>query len=119
MLLIWLVLSFATYRVTRFFLDDSLIDNQRVWFHKKVLKYWAVDFDGSVVPDPQAQIEGHPVSTWRMKIWELTTCPYCFSVWVAFGAVVLASLTWSAPQPFWLWLATAALSVALYRKIEE
>lgn len=65
------VLALANYRVTRFLIADSLIDEPRV----AVLRWFAA---------------GGPL---RHKLYELATCPYCLSVWT--GTAIFL-LTWAA-----------------------
>ena len=108
-MLIWIiVLSLVTYRVTRFLIEDSLIDGQRKWLKRKI-----VGNDYGIVIQAQTP-------AWRAKLLELSECPYCISVWVALGSVISARLAGpGVPQPFWVWLATAGGSMYLWQHIED
>lgn len=94
-----IVLSLVTYRVTRFFILDSLIEVTRdrvyVW------------------------LETHP-NRFTMKLIELIRCPYCMTIWVAAGAVVIIDVftDQSVPMPVFAWLAVAAASLVWWRIID-
>lgn len=118
LLTVLVVLSLGAYRVTRFIVDDGLWKAQREWLLRRILRKWQVDFDGEVVPDPQAEADGL-IAAWRLKLHELLTCPYCMSVWVSAGMVAVASVTWSVPAPFWTWLGVCGAAIGLYMKIEH
>lgn len=91
------VLSLVTYRVTRFFLSDSLLEEPRVRFHN-----WLLAKPGML----------------RTKVYELATCPFCFSVWVAAGATAVADAYTSIPLPVYVWLAACSGSLVIWRWIE-
>ena len=97
-----LLLSLVAFRVTRFILEDSLIEEPREWLRRKLIGIPK----GINVPMP----------VWRRKLLEIIECPWCMTVWVSAGTVGLASVTWDAPRPplFWEWLAVCAGSVILY-----
>jgi hypothetical protein len=97
-LLTVIALSLAVYRITRFVIDDTLIEEPRDWLRKKL-------------------VEGKS-TTVRTKILDLMECPYCVSVWVAAGAVLLASWTWTVPEPFWSWLAVCGGAMIVWRIVE-
>lgn len=94
--------ALATWRVTRFWLKDSLIEGIRMglegWLAKRVTKL-----------------------RYR-KALELITCPWCISVWVSAGFTALwrwqegSGVGW-----FWtgvLWLATAGGAMACWQTWE-
>lgn len=94
-----ILLSLVCYRVCRFVIRDTLIDELRVKFGDWVLG---------------------PVSvTWRDKVYDLFHCPYCLSIWVAAGTVAVADQFTSVPMPVFFWLATAGASMAWWRLIES
>lgn len=101
MLTIIVVLSLVTYRVTRFFLSDTLLEGIRLKFHGLLL-------------DPRKREPG----LLRMKLYELTMCPFCFSVWVAAGATAVADAYTSIPLPVFVWLAACSGSLIVWRWIE-
>lgn len=101
-LILIVVLGLVTYRVTRFLIADTLIAQPR----RKLLD-WIAPQVGPMPPK------------WRIKIWELLTCPYCLSIWVAGGAVGLTAIWRDIPMPVWTWLATAGMCMAWYAFIED
>lgn len=91
-MILLVVLALACYRVTRFIIDDTLIDRQRDWVFRRTA--------------------GHP------KIHELLDCPYCVSIWVAAGMVAGADLVTSVPLPLLTWLATSGGALVAWKFIE-
>lgn len=73
----------AVYRLTRLAQMDDILEGPR----------WKV----------QRRLVDHP------KLLELTTCPWCLSVWIAFGVVFLRRV---APR-FWNPIATALAASAV------
>lgn len=96
-------LSLATWRVTRFWLKDSLPEDIRMalegWLSRRVTKL-----------------------RYR-KALELITCPWCISVWIAGGFTALwrwqegSGVGWFPTGV--LWLATAAGAMACWRQWED
>lgn len=94
------LLSLACYRVTRFIVSDTIIDGFRIWLHTVIL--------------------GKKPKTWREKLQELISCPFCISVWIAAGLVVVTDLfVDSFPLPVFQWLAIAAGALVIWRIVEE
>lgn len=110
-MLIWTVIfSLVVYRVTRFLIEDALIDRQRNWLKKKIM--------GGRIPG--VRYSENPTARWREKLHELTECPYCVSVWVALVSVGSARLAGaSVPQPFWVWLASAGGCMVAWKWVED
>lgn len=100
------VLSLVTYRVTRFALDDTLLDE------------WRWQLQGWLKGKGPTDRNGQPLVMWRRKLLSLTECPYCLSVWVAAGATAIAERYASIPLPVWTWLAVSGLAMAWWRLIE-
>lgn len=98
-------LSLVTYRITRFALDDTLLEEWR-W---KLQDWLRGGPPGTAGPPP---------SILRQKLLSLTDCPYCFSVWVAAGATALTDWRTSVQLPVWTWLATCGAAMAWWRLIE-
>lgn len=73
----WIVLAFSTYRVTRFILFDSLIEEPRTAFHN-----WLANKDNLLAN----------------KLWDLTTCSWCAGAWVAL--TIYSLYIWSNPTDF-------------------
>lgn len=74
---ILIVLCLATFRVTRFILFDSFLDEPRDAFYAKI---------------------AHREDYFSRKLFELTTCSWCFGFWVALLAYSL--YIWSNPTDF-------------------
>ena len=97
-MLLIVMLSLATYRVGRFILLDKLIDVPRIRVHGFLLG---------------------KTSWWRSKLYDLITCPYCITVWLSAGMVVVADFTMSVPSPFLTWLAVAGGCLIPWNYIED
>lgn len=82
-LLTFIILAFASYRITRFFLFDSLIAHSRE-------KYYVVLSNASMKGNRLKKLLAH-------KLLELSSCSWCLGVWVT-GAVYWSytqyGLTW-------------------------
>ena len=105
MLTVLVVLSLASYRITRFLIEDDLIETPRGWLKTKIYK-----------PNPDTL---KPASRLRIKLVDLLECPYCMSVWISAAAVALACWTWSVPQPFWSWLAVCGGAMVVWQIVED
>lgn len=62
-----LILGFVAFRVTRFFLIDSLLEEPRMLLHQKLL---------------EGNEEGVQ-SYLKLKAFELTSCTWCLGFWVS------------------------------------
>lgn len=103
-LTVLIVLSLATYRITRFFLFDTLMGSRPESGTK-----WSAKLDAFGYNE-----DGSNRSFLRGKIADLLTCPFCFSFWVASALLALWtwSLPWTAVEPQ-LWLINSFAVVAL------
>lgn len=103
----FLVLALTTYRITRFAILDTLIDEPRDAVHSWLLR---VDDDGDI-------------PMWRFKLQDLLSCPYCLSVWVAAAVVAFWSLVVRDEWLGWPFLligpAAAGASLIPYRYIDS
>jgi hypothetical protein len=117
--LLILILSLVTYRVTRFIILDSLIERWREHFYEFILDPLD-DADMDLVLTLHEDGPLHQLPWWRRKIYQLFSCPFCISVWVAGGAVALTEwLTdFDVVMPVWTWLAISALSLVVYTYID-
>ena len=98
-LVLVIVLSAVTYRISRFLLLDTLIDTPR----EKVMVW----------------LEEHPGRVWA-KMYELLDCPWCITIWIAAGVVALQVLVVEdVPVPVWTWLAVATGSLVWWRIIDD
>lgn len=78
-----LVLGFAAYRITRFFIIDSLLDGSRNKLH--------------VFLANRATKEHKLHLLWE-KLYDLTSCTWCWGFWISL--VVYAVIMWVAPWDF-------------------
>lgn len=97
MIILLILMSLVTYRITRFVIDDTLIDLFRERLHMRLL--------------------GKP-GWWRDKAYELTTCPYCLSVHVAWMTVLITMIWVSVPLPVLMWLAVSGGAMVVWRTVE-
>ena len=118
MLLTFVILSFVVYRVTRFIVLDSLIERVRERFYLWLLS--PLDpMETSEVIDVHQDEPLRKLPTWRRKLYQLFSCPFCISVWVAAGAVALhVWLVEPLPYPVWYWLGIATGGLLVYRVID-
>lgn len=98
-LIVLLVLSAVTYRVSRFIVHDSLIDAPRNkiydWLEHREHPFW-------------------------LKIHELIGCPWCITIWIAAGAVAVHHVVVEdVPVPIWTWLAVATGSLIIWEIIDD
>lgn len=94
-----IVLSAVVYRVSRFLVLDTLIDEPR----DKLL-------------DQLERRQGLVYS----KLFDLIGCPFCISVWVAAGAVAVHHYAVDdVPVPIWTWLAVATGSLVFWAVIDD
>jgi hypothetical protein len=100
MIEIVVILGLVVYRVTRFFLKDSMIEEPRTWFY------------GKLVGDMEKQ------SWWRDKLYELLDCPYCFSVWVSAGGTIVMMQFRSVPLPVYVWLCGSTVALVIWHFLE-
>lgn len=91
--------SLTVYRVVRFFLRDTLIDRQRNWLYEKIL--------------------GDGAGKLREKLYELLDCKFCLSIWVSAGTVAVADRYTSVPLPVFVWLASSAGAMVVWRVVES
>lgn len=99
MLIFFVLLSFAVYRVTRFCIEDNLIVEPRMWVLNKV--------------------NGRGDKMWRAKLNYLLRCPFCLSAWFTAGAIVLLNHWTSVPLPVLLGFAVWGGSMAVWRYVEQ
>lgn len=77
------VLAFASYRITRFLLIDSLLDGSRSKLHVLLVN--------------KSKKEGKLHLLWD-KLYDLTSCTWCAGFWVSLA--VYATVLWIAPWDF-------------------
>ena len=99
MITLLVLLSLACYRVTRFIIADSLIDG----FRERV----------------QERLIGDNPNLIRDKIYDLSVCPYCTSVHVAWIAVLITQQFVSIPLPVLVWLAVAGGAMVIWAIVES
>jgi len=100
MWLTWVVvLSLVVYRITRFLIDDDLINEPRAWLQRTIA----------------GGVRGRAL---RIKLLELMQCPYCVSVWVGAGVVLLASILSTVPYPVLTWGAACGGCMVVWTVVE-
>lgn len=102
-LLTFVILSAATYRVARFLILDTLIENLRIRVHT-----W--------LTNPES------ISVTRLKVAELITCPWCLTVWVALAVVTFWSLVvvdWIGWAFLLVWPAVSAGSLVFWTYVDN
>lgn len=97
--------SLATYRITRFIIRDSLIDELRMTVMVMLSK---VSYD-----DLGRRVE----AKWRTKAKELLGCPYCVSIYIA-GATVLVASRAKGIRRLVHWPAMSAGALVIWRICE-
>lgn len=105
-IVVWVLLvlnGLGTYRVTRLFTTDKLLERPRV---RVALALADADHEGTLVARRGARL-AYP----RWALAYLLTCPWCMSGWVS-AALVLAEtrVLHHVPLPWLLWLASWAIS---------
>lgn len=113
----FVILSFTVYRATRFFQADSLVDRPRNAILMKILPPPAMSFNIADGPPTFESLKAP--SMWRVKLYELLTCPYCLSAHGAWIAVLIAIQFISIPLPVFMWVAVAGGSMAAWRFVED
>ena len=98
-IILLLVMSAVTYRVSRFIVLDTLIDEARNW----VLSW--------------LEMRPNPLT---VKLIDLLGCPYCITIWVSAATVAAtAAVGYDLPVPIWTWLAVATGSLILWGLIDQ
>jgi len=98
-LVLLIVMSAVTYRVSRFIVLDTLIDEPR----NRLLSW----------------LELRPTRLWT-KLLELFGCPFCITIWVSAGTVALtAAVGYDIPVPIWTWLAVATGALLFWAAIDS
>lgn len=81
------VLALASYRAARFVTRDSLTDG----FRDRLYSWTWDDLAGEVVrgsPGDPDYVVPKARANWRTYVYELFTCQWCISVWLAAGAYI-------------------------------
>jgi hypothetical protein len=118
-LVLVLFLGFTTYRVTRFVVLDSLIENVRSAFYEWLLSP-LTEAQRETVLELHEDAPLQLLPMWRRKLYHLFSCPFCISVWVAGGAVILTDwvTNFDVKMPVWTWLATSTVALVCYAYID-
>lgn len=78
-----LVLAFASYRLTRFLVIDSLVEGFRGRFYTFLSN--------------RSQKNGHLHLVWE-KLYELSSCTWCAGFWIS--TILYTVYVWTGPQDF-------------------
>jgi hypothetical protein len=98
-LVLLIVLSATVYRISRFIVLDTLIDEARncvlSWLELRTSMFWS-------------------------KIHDLLGCPYCITIWISAAAVAITDI-WitGVPMPVWTWLAAASGALLFWAAIDS
>ncbi len=113
-LIIIVVLSLVTFRLSRLIVQDTIFKEVR----ERVV-YWIAH--GKVRFDDEGKPTHLPrrMAKWRDKLIKLVTCQYCVSFDVA-GIVVLVHHFFVEPLPYpvWMWFAVAGGSLVVWEYID-
>lgn len=115
----FLILSFTVYRATRFFQKDSLLEEWRSKLLAVILGPPVISQKWDISQGPPPPPAFGPPKLWRVKLYELFTCPYCLSAHGAWIAVLVAIQFMSIPLPVFMWVAVAGGSMAAWRYVED
>ena len=108
--LLFLIWVLSAYRITRFFIRDTIIEAFRFRLHDALLE--------RAEPTPMSADLTHKQGAY-LKAHELLSCPACLSVWVS--AAVLAGhriLVGPFPIPVLMWLAVSAGVLAVWGLVD-
>lgn len=94
-----IILSAVVYRVSRFLVMDTLIDEPRNWVIN--------------------QLERRPGKL-SEKLIDLFGCPYCITIWVSAAAVAVHAVAVdNLPVPIWTWLAVATGALVFWGIVDS
>lgn len=118
-LLVLLLMSLTAYRVARFFVLDTMFGALRERFLDWLSTGEDVGGDRRPINPHADPVAFSRLPLVRRKAYELLTCPFCFTVYTAAGAVAVWDL-WggSLPMPVYWWLAVAAGALIVWRIID-
>lgn len=114
MWLMFVLMSFAVYRITRLVLLDSWIDGFRSKAYEAILSPLSPEDRFLVLTVHQEEVL-ETLPAWRKKLYQLLSCPYCFSGWVSLavlvGVDVITEADFEAWFLWWMGIWTGALLV--------
>lgn len=80
--LVYVLLAFAAYRLTRIVTTDTI----SLPFRERLYRFAWSDEDGTVETREKGKVLVPKArAAWRTYLYELLTCPLCLGVWVAAG----------------------------------
>jgi hypothetical protein len=97
--LLLFIMACVTYRVSRFIILDGMIAGTRT----KVVNW--LDF------------RAHKLI--YRKLAELLECPYCVTIWVSAGTVLITSVYVDIPLPVWVWLAVGTGALMIWSFVDN
>jgi len=115
--LLFIVLALATYRITRFFVHDSLIGANLDSGSR--FSQWLDSFCFHSLKDG-LRLNGTDRSWTRGKVHDLLTCPYCLGWWIALAVTCLglSHAPWSLGVQGWLTVWAVAAAAAIVYQID-
>lgn len=101
--LLFVLVVLASYRLTRFLVADTLIDNQRIWVINKLMTSNSIGWR----------------KTTKTKVAYLITCPFCSSAYIS--AVVMGAVwLWDGmPLPLLVWPAAWGGVALVWNAVED
>lgn len=102
--LTFLVVAFASYRVTRVIVDDTITAKWRQWLWRHA--YVSAGFDSRT--EREVSMRRHGLVGWAWeKAFQLFTCPHCTGWWISLG--LFAAWWWGSDN---VRVAIAAVAVS-------
>lgn len=98
------ILIFAAYRITRFFVEDSLLGfgpNSESRMSVRVDRFAYFDETDEDVQNGE-RVDGEGRTWLREKVGDLLTCTYCLGFWISaavYLSFVLATDSWDLAEP--------------------
>jgi hypothetical protein len=117
----FLLLTFVVYRTTHLIVMDTLFEEAR----DKLLDRITTGTDGMgetrvLHKQIEPEVWTENLALWKRKLFDLLTCPFCFSVWTAAGAVLLHDLFIdpNLPLPVWYWVGLSTSSLIVWAIVD-
>jgi hypothetical protein len=79
------VIGFASYRLTRVVVEDSITASFRAWIWRRA--YVPVGYDSRSDREVASRRDGYAGWAWE-KAFQLVTCPFCTGWWLTIGLYV-------------------------------
>jgi hypothetical protein len=117
----FLILSLVVYFLTHLVVMDTLFERTRDKVLDRLTTGPPTGGEEPIVIDKHRDPKAwRALPLWRTKVFDLFTCPFCFSVWVAFGTVIAwdVVLDHSVPVPLFYALALSRAALVWWAVID-